>query len=329
MSKTVEITSTAQFSTVISSSSIVVADFYADWCGPCKQIAPIYEQLSAQLTRPNKITFTRINTDKQQELAAAYGVRALPTFMIFKNARTIQTLTGAEPQKLSQAIKKLANEADALGGGKESSGGFSLGESSDSSAPSWLSLSSLPKGYKDVTDQIDIKGLELLNCDSSFGSVRTLFDATAPSKKEDKKDWIESDTDEQLMLYVPFQSTLKVHSLYITSHALASSDDDEEPMRPKTIKLFINKPHILGFEEAEDVPETQTMTLASRDWDPKSGTAKVELRFVKFQNVTSLVMFVVDGDGTREKIRIDRVRIVGETGEKRNPGKLEKVGDDD
>lgn len=49
---------------------------YADWCGPCKQIAPIYEQLSAQLSRSNKITFAKVNTEQQREVAQQYGVTA-------------------------------------------------------------------------------------------------------------------------------------------------------------------------------------------------------------------------------------------------------------
>jgi len=98
-------------------------------------------------------------------------------------------------------------------------------------------------------------------------------------------------------------------------------------MRPKTIHFYINKSHILGFEEAEDIPSTQTVVLESKDWD-STGTANIALRFVKFQNVTSLVLFIVDGDGSSEKVRLDRIRIIGETGEKRELGKLEKIGDE-
>lgn len=47
---------------------------YADWCGPCQQIAPLYEQFSAKLSRPNKITFVKVDTEKQQELARTYSV---------------------------------------------------------------------------------------------------------------------------------------------------------------------------------------------------------------------------------------------------------------
>jgi hypothetical protein len=106
-----------------------------------------------------------------------------------------------------------------------------------------------------------------------------------------------------------------------------ASEEDEVPMRPKTIQLYSNRPHILGFEEADDIPVTQSITLSAEDWD-SNGTATVSLRFVKFQNVTSLVLFVVDGDGDGDKVRVDRVRIIGETGEKRELGKLEKIGDE-
>lgn len=257
----------------------------------------------------------------------------MPTFIVFKDKQPVSTIQGANTQKLSEAVKKLAAEA-----GSDGSGGF--GEASGSGV-GWIGAS-LPRGYSDVTDQVDIKGLDLLNLDSDCSPARTLFDAAKPSSLENskgkgkqssegtKKDWVESDTDEQLMLFIPFQSTLKVHTIHITSLPPKDSDGDQDeiPMRPKTIQIYSNRPHILGFDEAEDVPATQTITLEARDWDEKTGTGKVELRFVKFQNVTSLVLFVLDGDGKGEKVRIDRLRIIGETGEKRDLGKLEKIGDE-
>jgi hypothetical protein len=106
-----------------------------------------------------------------------------------------------------------------------------------------------------------------------------------------------------------------------------SEDDGEVPMRPKTFKIYSNRPHILGFEEADDIPATQSITLSEQDWDA-TGTATLDLRFVKFQNVSSLVVFIVDGEGEGERVRLDRVRIIGETGEKRELGKLEKIGDE-
>ena len=267
----------------------------------------------------------------------------MPTFMIFKNGRTTNTIRGADPRKLSDAVRKLAAEANNAGPSENTNNG---GEgSSGSGSGSWLGLAA-PKGYRDITSEVDIKGLDLLNADSDFGNARTLFDGSKPSAADtkgkgkgkgtsEKKDWVESDTDEQLMLYAPFQATLKVHSLHITSFpptassedADADNEDDEQPMRPKTLKIYLNRPHVLGFEEADDIPATQTVELKASDWDEATATAKVELRFVKFQNVSSLVIFVVDGDGDGERVRVDRVRVLGESGEKRELGKLEKIGD--
>lgn len=170
MSKTIHIESTDQFSTLLSSSTIVVADFYADWCGPCRQIAPIFEQLSAQLSRPNKITFAKINTDQQQDLSRSYGVKAMPTFMVFKNARAVNFIEGADPKKLSNVVKDLANEANKM----------ELGEGAGSSSSGSWSAAPIPRGYSDVTSQIDVLGMELLNRDSEHGTARTLISGDQP-----------------------------------------------------------------------------------------------------------------------------------------------------
>lgn len=337
MSKTVQISSKEHFSALLSTSYIVVVDFYADWCGPCKAIAPLYEQLSQQLSRPNRITFTRVNTDHQQELAHAYGVTAMPTFMIFKNQRRVEMIKGADQKKLSEAVKKLAAEADSSG----TSNGFGEGSGSGST---WLGAE-LPKGYRDVTDQVHTQDLELLNLDSDFGTAQTLFGPSRPTgmlishspidhtadtdlDKEDKAEYVVSDTDEQLMLYIPFQSSLKIHTLHVTSKA-SPSEEEDSPARPSTIKLYTNRSHIIGFDDADDSNPTQEIKLSKSDWDPKTHTAKIELRFVKFQNVTSLVVFIAEAEDGAEKTRIDRIRIIGESGERRDPGKLEKIGDDD
>ena len=160
-------------------------------------------------------------------------------------------------------------------------------------------------------------------------SHRTITN-NCPGKDDEKLDYVVSDTDAQLMLYVPFQSTLKIHTLHITSTPLASSEDDNDAVaKPSIIRLYTNRAQILGFDEANDANPTQEIMLSAKDWDSTTHTAKLELRFVKFQNVTSLVIFVAEAEGGAEKTKVDRIRFVGETGEKRDPGKLEKVGDEE
>ncbi|KAG0650460.1 Thioredoxin [Hyphodiscus hymeniophilus] len=118
MSSTINIASSAEFSKTLSSSTIVVTDFYADWCGPCKQINPTYEGLSAKHSKPKRVTFTKVNVDNQQAIAQQYGVRAfvldsMPTFLIFRSGSVIETIQGADPRKLTSAIENAVKLAGA------------------------------------------------------------------------------------------------------------------------------------------------------------------------------------------------------------------------
>ncbi|QIW97137.1 hypothetical protein AMS68_002655 [Peltaster fructicola] len=321
MATPTHVESAQHFSTLLQSSRIVVTDFYADWCGPCKSIAPIYEALSTQLSRPNVITFTKVNVDHQKQIAQMYGITAMPTFMIFKAGRETKRIQGANVKELDAAIKSLAQEAASSGEASSSASG----------GKGWLG-STIPKGYEDVTDQVDQRGLDLLNLDADGGDAKAIFMTNKPSaltakaKEADGKDWIESDTDEELMLFIPFQSTMKLHSLHLTS--IPPAGEDAEVMRPKTIHLYTNRTTVLGFDEAADTQSTQTIELKESDYDKQTGTAKIELRFVKFQNISSLVIFVANGLGDGEKTRIDRLRLLGEAGEKKSMGKLEKIGNE-
>ncbi|KAI0003188.1 DUF1000-domain-containing protein [Xylariaceae sp. FL0662B] len=329
MAKPIEIKSPEQFSDLLKNSRLVVADFYANWCGPCKQIAPFYEQLSKSLSRPGIATFVKVNVeaDGAKPVAAEYAVQALPTFILFRNGSVVEKVKGAEPQRLKSVLDKLSSDIENAGEG---------GSGSGSGGIAWRGAD-LPRGYTDISDSIDVRGLELLNADDTHFSVRTLFNKSKPAPlnggKEkstgDEKDWVESDTDEQLLLYIPFNSAVKLHTLQITSLPPTDGDDDDDdvPMRPRTLKLFTNRPHNLGFDDADDIDPTQTIEIGESDWN-SNGTANLGLRFVRFQNITSLIIFVVDGDGESEKVRVDRIRLIGESGEKREMGKLEKIGDE-
>lgn len=253
----------------------------------------------------------------------------MPTFMIFKSGRETKRIKGADPKALDAAIKSLAEEA-----ASSSSSGAASSSAAAGAGGNWIGAS-LPKGYTDITENVDLLNLDFLNVSSDAGGARSVFTAAAPSAlskakatNSKDKDWIESDTDEQLMLYIPFQATLKLHTLHITSIPSPTADD-EEVTRPASIRLYTNKSNVLSFDEAESVPATQVIDLKPSDWDPKTHTAKLELRFVKFQNCTSVVVFVQSGeDESAEKVRVDRIKLIGETGEKRKMGALEKIGDE-
>ena len=84
----------------------------------------------------------------------------------------------------------------------------------------------------------------------------------------------------------------------------------------------------MDFGEADDTEPTQVIELGPDDWN-KDGTANVSLRFVKFQRTSTVVVYVQQGDGEAETVRLDRVKLIGEAGTKREMGKLQKVGEDE
>jgi hypothetical protein len=94
------------------------------------------------------------------------------------------------------------------------------------------------------------------------------------------------------------------------------------------IHLYINRPQNMDFSEADDTEPTQAITLTDADWN-ENGTANIGLRFVKFQRTTTLIVYVQKGDGEAETVRLDRIKLIGEAGAKREMGKLQKLGDDE
>ena len=104
---TVEISKDTLQST-ITDNDIVVIDFWASWCGPCKSFAPIYEKVSDNIT---DVVFAKVNTEEEQELAASFQIRSIPTLMIFREQIVIFSQAGMLPEK---ALVELIEKAKGL-----------------------------------------------------------------------------------------------------------------------------------------------------------------------------------------------------------------------
>ncbi|OWZ47940.1 thioredoxin [Cryptococcus neoformans c45] len=282
------ITSTAEFDGIVRSlppSRLLVADFHAQWCGPCHAIAPVLEQLAGAFKH---VTFVKIDVDQQRELASRFRITAMPTFKLLKGGKEVDQLRGASPPQLSQLISRHAGTAPpptatASSGSKSQA---ATGEITES-----------------LLKQVISKGLNCLN----EAKEHPLSSILGPEKGPRGNSYLESDVDPELLISIPFQDPVKLKAISIFSGISPSQ-------APKTVKLFINQPN-MDFDDAENEAPAQELILTP---EQVKGD-RIPLRFVRFQNVRSLHILVKDNQEDEETTRIDSIDVYGAQGEKLDP----------
>jgi thioredoxin 1 len=91
---------------VLEASQPTFVDFWASWCGPCKMVGPIFEELSKEYS--GKIKFAKVNVDENPKTPANYGIRGIPTLILFKEGKVVDQLVGAVPKsQMEDIVKKV------------------------------------------------------------------------------------------------------------------------------------------------------------------------------------------------------------------------------
>ncbi len=108
---TTSVTDTSFQADVLGAGKPVLVDFWAEWCGPCRMIAPALEELSDELG--DKVSIVKLNIDENPEAPGKYGVRGIPTMILFKDGQPAATKVGAEPKSRIQAWLEDALQSQA------------------------------------------------------------------------------------------------------------------------------------------------------------------------------------------------------------------------
>lgn len=288
--------SSQQLQTYLESNQYLVANFTADWCGPCQAIKPTLEELYAQCTN---IEIVKINLDKFQDIASQYSVTSIPTFIFFEKKSEVDRLVGADIAKLRKKILNFQNLS-------KSNNGFRNGLEKPNSSKILSQINQfIPSGFSTLNSTIDYSGYQVLNHDIN-DNIKHVFDLSTDQG-------ISSDSDSQLLIYIPLLNSCKVHLIILKFN----QNIDEDYQLPNLMKIWTNLHHIISFDEI-DVNVVHEEKIDSNDtW------YIVKLKFVKFQNITSLTLFF-DGEDEDLKTKIDKIVLVGLGGEPLNQGTLTK-----
>lgn len=95
--------------TVLRSAAPVLVDFYADWCGPCKWVAPLVDEIAQE--HAGTLLVAKVDTDRAQQVAARYGIRSIPTLIVFKDGEEAGRSVGVEPERLRDLTAKAVARA--------------------------------------------------------------------------------------------------------------------------------------------------------------------------------------------------------------------------
>ncbi|TAQ86213.1 hypothetical protein B7494_g5467 [Chlorociboria aeruginascens] len=273
-----ELRSLSQFNKLKSSSTLLIIDFYATWCGPCKVISPHFERLAKLHGSSTSTVFAKCDVDKANDVAQACGITAMPTFQFFKGGDKVDEVKGADVQQLTTKIGYYTAAARKDEGANTSPGGQkAAGSKTEDSNPG--SLRSL----------IDVGAGKLLNC-SNLSSVLNV------AKPPPAGNAVTSASGPKLLIYLPFTQAVTPSRLKI------AIPKDSIPHAPSRIQIGANVPVLvtkdkdgversdLDMESLSKAENAQAFNVFSDEYN--DGVTELKLKASKFQGIKSLMVRV-------------------------------------
>mgnify|MGYP003663368537 CR=1 FL=1 len=279
-----EITSLSHFNALKSSSDLLIIDFYATWCGPCKVISPVFSRLATQNTpttsssaSPSGIVFAQVDVDKAKDVAQTCGITAMPTFQFYRGGRKIDEVKGADSQQLSTKVGWWVGEVrKGMAGGSTSSSSSKPASGSTNTKPAGSTQSggasaggsNKPGSLRSL---IDVEKGRLLNA-TLLSSVRNI--ASPPPAGYSLAS---TTTSPELLIYIPFTS-----AVYPSSISIRVAKGAELSTAPSKITVGSNVPVI--FRKVEDKKTGEVKEESDLSMEGSMGKAENEQRFEVFSD---------------------------------------------
>lgn len=240
----------SEFPALLAANELLVAQFTALWCGPCKAISPIVDKWYAENTN---VEIVRVDLDQSQTLAAQYSVSAVPTFIFFENGKEVNRVQGAQASITTDLANFSKPKVDLTE--------FKL---------------FVPKGYGVLNSVVHLGETVTLN------TVPLDKDHDAKTVFRLDGGGVVTDADSQGLFFVPLNNVCKLYSVLI------QWEEHEDSQPPLLIKIWQNKPGIMSFEDAvsDSAPPHKEVLELKDGWFE----AKVKyVRFQKVQNLNIFV----------------------------------------
>jgi thioredoxin len=270
-----EVKSLSQFNK-LKTNPLLIIDFWATWCGPCKAISPTFERLAKQHDTSTSIVFAKVDVDKAKDVAQECGITAMPTFQFFKNGKKIDEVKGADVQQLTT---KIGFHTAAV---IKEGGNGNTGESSKAATSK-----PVPSGPASLGPVIDVEASKMLNT-SLLSNIRNIVSPPPAGYA------IASKTGAQLLAHISFRQAAT------PSHIKITIAKDATTNAPSRIQVGANVPvrvtkspegvetNDLSMDSLAKAENTQAFNIYSDEY--VNGVAELKLKASKFTAIKSLTV---------------------------------------